>query len=218
MELTKAFSRQSLIVTVLFNLVLVVLIYFMGGDDLQEQALAVFGTGLVVTLVLWLVLRQVGRKLIERAAAAPAPPPSAPAPRPEPKTAAPALPPTTSAVQILSLLQRQGRLIDFLQEDLQAYDDAQIGAAVRNVHAGCREALAEHVELEPIFEVPEGSTVTVAPGFDAHAIRLTGRVEGEPPFKGTLQHRGWRVKRVDLPALMPGQGQEMVITAAEVEV
>jgi hypothetical protein len=120
-------------------------------------------------------------------------------------------------VQLLSLLQRKGRLIDFLQEDLRAYDDAQIGAAVRTVHEGCREALAEHFELEPIFPADEGSPVTIEQGFDAHAIRLTGTVTGNPPFKGFLRHRGWRIKNVDLPALTAGHGQELIVAPAEVE-
>lgn len=220
MEQTKAFTTQSLVATLLINAVLLVVLFLLGGEPLQDRALAFFGIGLAGTLVLWLVLRQLGTKQIEGAAATATPVPAKPepAPKPEPRPAPPALPPVTSAVQLLSILQRQGRLIDFLQEDLRAYDDAQIGAAVRNVHEGCRQALAEHVELEPIFDTPEGSNITVEPGFDAHAIRLTGNVVGEPPFKGTLQHRGWRVRRIDLPALMPGQRQDLIVAAAEIEV
>ena len=93
---------------------------------------------------------------------------------------------------MLAILQRQGRLIDFLQEDLAPFEDAQIGAAVRSVHAGCKQALDEHIQLEAIYPEAEGSVVSVPSGFDAYAIRLSGNVSGEPPFTGTLRHRGWR--------------------------
>ena len=121
-------------------------------------------------------------------------------------------------MQMLAILQRQGRLIDFLQEDLRMYDDAQIGAAVRTIHEGCRQALAEHVKLEPIFPEAEGTTVTVQPAFDTRAVRLTGDVVGEPPFRGALRHRGWRVASLDLPKQVSGSDKAMIVAAAEVEV
>ena len=176
--------------------------------------------GLLLTLGMWLGIRSAGAHAIEEAVgtAAPEPesvaaPPTPPAP---PRVEKPTQPPEAAAVQILSILQREGRLIDFLQEDIQAYDDAQIGAAVRNVHEGCRQALAEHVTLEPVMEQPEGSTVTVEAGFDAHAVRLVGRVAGDPPFSGALRHRGWRIAQIDLPELM--HRQDRIVAAAEVEV
>jgi hypothetical protein len=117
---------------------------------------------------------------------------------------------------MLAILQRKGRLIDFLQENLSGYDDAQIGAAVRTIHAGCREALLEHVTLEPIYSENEGSQVTVDAGFDANAVRLVGNVTGEPPFRGTLVHRGWRVAKLALPRQT--SDKEKVIAPAEVEI
>ena len=119
---------------------------------------------------------------------------------------------------MLAILQRQGRLIDFLQEDLRMYEDAQIGTAVRGIHEGCRQALAEHLQLEPIFKEDEGTAVTVPPGFDTHAVRLTGDVAGEPPFTGVLRHRGWRVVSMNLPKQARGQDEQMIVAAAEVEV
>ena len=227
MEQKKAFTAQSLVLLLLSNTLLLVVLFLLPGG-----AALFFGVGLLGSLFVWFVVRQAGMRAIERAvattkvveapkaAALPAPEPPRPAPAPEPpkRQAPPATAPTAAAVQVLALLQREGRLIDFLQEDLRAYDDAQIGAAVRSVHEGCRNALAEHVTLAPIFDRPEGETVTVEPGFDAHAIRLTGNVVGDPPFKGALRHRGWRVQRIELPALMPGQDQEKVVAPAEVEV
>jgi hypothetical protein len=121
------------------------------------------------------------------------------------------------AVQMLALLQRDGRLIDFLMEDLGAYQDAQIGAAVRDVHAGCRRVLDRYVGLAAILVGRERERVTVAAGFDPAAVRLVGRITGQPPFQGVLLHRGWRVDRVELPALAAGAGRA-VVAPAEVEV
>jgi len=119
-------------------------------------------------------------------------------------------------VRLLTLLQREGRLLDFLMENIQDYPDAQIGAAVRDIHRGCQNALKEHLVLEPVLNQAEGSSVEVPAGFDPSAIRLTGNVTGQPPFRGTLQHHGWRVKEIKLAA--PPEGQdEMVLMPAEVE-
>jgi hypothetical protein len=124
--------------------------------------------------------------------------------------------PSSAPVRFLALLQREGRLIDFLLEDIQAYPDAQIGAAVRDIHRQCRAALREHLVLDPILPQPEGSSVEVTSGFDPSAIRLIGNVTGQPPFRGTLQHHGWRVKEIKLPT--PPEGQdELVLMPAEVE-
>jgi Domain of unknown function (DUF2760) len=135
----------------------------------------------------------------------------------EPKKAPPPPKPTTdAAVQFLGLLQREGRLVDFLREDIQPYDDAQIGAAVRAIHEGCRQILSEHVTLEPVLNGNEGDEVTVPADFDPSAIRLTGNITGEPPFRGTLRHPGWRAKQVKLPAQPAGQDTK-IVAPAEVE-
>jgi hypothetical protein len=124
--------------------------------------------------------------------------------------------PSAVPLRLLALLQRDGRLLDFLLEDIQAYPDGQIGAAVRDIHKNCRHALQEHLVLEPVIAQPEGATVEVPPGFDPSAIRLTGNVTGQPPFRGTLQHHGWKVKEIKLSPPPPGQ-DELVLMAAEVE-
>jgi Domain of unknown function (DUF2760) len=124
--------------------------------------------------------------------------------------------PSGEPLRLLALLQREGRLLDFLLEDIQGYGNDQIGAAVRDIHKGCHKAITDHLTLEPVLKDSEGATVQVAPGFDPSAIRLTGNVTGQPPFKGTLQHHGWRVKELKLAA--PPEGQdEFVLQPAEVE-
>lgn len=121
------------------------------------------------------------------------------------------------AVQILALLQRDGRLVDFLMEDLSAYPDAQVGAAVRDVHSNCRQALARYVTVESILDGQEGGPITVSDRVDPAEVRLVGNVAGGPPFHGTLLHRGWRVAHVALPPL--GEGSlRTVVAQAEVEV
>lgn len=119
------------------------------------------------------------------------------------------------AVQMLALLQRDGRLIDFLAENISAYPDAQLGVAVRAIHETCRQALDHYVKLEPIVNSEEDQPVTVQAGFDSTAIKLIGNVKGEPPVRGVLRHKGWRVKEVNLPPL--SHSGRMVVAPAEVE-
>src|ERR1700730_12786361 len=119
------------------------------------------------------------------------------------------------AVQMLALLQRDGRLIDFLAENISPYPDAQLGAAVRTIHEACRKVLEHYVKLEPILNSEEDQPVTVQGGFDPAAIKLLGNVTGEPPIRGVLRHKGWHVKEVNLPPLPQGSGR-MVIAPAEV--
>jgi hypothetical protein len=120
------------------------------------------------------------------------------------------------AVQMLALLQRDGRLIDFLAENISAYPDAQLGAAVRTIHETCRQVLDHYVKLEPILNSEEDQPVTVQVGFDPAAIKLLGNIAGEPPVRGVLRHKGWRVKELNLPPLPLGAGR-LVVAPAEVE-
>ena len=120
------------------------------------------------------------------------------------------------AVQMLALLQRDGRLIDFLAENISPYPDVQLGAAVRSIHESCRQVLDNYVKLEPILNSEEDQPVSVQAGFDPAAIKLIGNVTGELPVRGLLRHKGWRVKEVNLPPLPQGAGR-MVIAPAEVE-
>lgn len=121
-----------------------------------------------------------------------------------------------AALQLLSLLQRDARFIDFVEEDVTPYSDAEIGAATRLVHEGCRKVLREHFTIQPVREEAEGSPITLPPGFDAAAIRLTGNVVGKPPFNGSLSHRGWRVAETRLPKLAESH-DPAIVAPAEVE-
>lgn len=117
---------------------------------------------------------------------------------------------------LLSMLQREGRLLDFVQEEVAPFSDAEVGAAARVVHEGCRKVLREYLTLQPVMTEGEGARVTVPAGFDAQRIRLTGNVTGQAPFSGTVKHPGWVATTVKLPA--PPQGLDpKVLAPAEVE-
>ena len=122
-----------------------------------------------------------------------------------------------AALQLLALLQQEGRFVDFIEEDLAPYSDEQVGTAVRSIHDGCRSALRDRIELRPILAAAEGATVTVERGFDPAAVRVIGNVRGEPPYRGVLRHPGWRSTRVTLPE-RTGDGDTTIVAPAEVEV
>ena len=118
---------------------------------------------------------------------------------------------------MLAILQRDGRLIDFLTEEIAPYSDAQIGAAVRDLHESCRQSLLKYVRLEPIIASEEGQAITMQEAIDPAAIKLIGNVTGKPPLRGTLRHRGWRATSVNLPPLAEGAART-VVAPAEVEI
>ena len=121
------------------------------------------------------------------------------------------------ALALLALFQREGRLVDFLREPLDGFSDADIGAAARDVHRGCKKVLDQNLSMEAVMPGEEESKVSVPKGFDPAEVRLVGEAKGEPPFSGTLRHHGWRVIETKLPALADGVDRT-VIAPAEVEV
>jgi hypothetical protein len=137
-----------------------------------------------------------------------------PAPPPPQKTSADA-----DIVHFLAMLQEKGRLVDFLMDDINAYSDAQVGAAARVVHAGCKGVLHEHFMINPVRPEQEGSTVQVPAGYSADEYRLVGKIAGSAPFSGVLVHRGWKTDTVKLPQLLRGAADPLpAIAPAEVEV
>jgi Na+-transporting methylmalonyl-CoA/oxaloacetate decarboxylase gamma subunit len=121
-------------------------------------------------------------------------------------------------VAFFALLQEKGRLVDFLMEEITSYDDAQVGAAARVIHQGCRQVLQEHFKITAVSEAEEGSQITVPTGYFADEYRIVGKVSGEPPFKGKLIHKGWKTESVKLPRIVQGDGKRLLVIApAEVE-
>jgi hypothetical protein len=143
--------------------------------------------------------------------------------KPEPKIEAPIMAKApaqekvhASGLFVLSMFQQEGRLIDFLQQDVAAFSDEEVGAAARVVHGGCRKALARLVTTTRIMKEDEGATVNVPAGFDSNRIRLTGNVTGQPPFKGVLKHHGWTATELKFPTLAENMDYR-VLAPAEVE-
>jgi Domain of unknown function (DUF2760) len=134
--------------------------------------------------------------------------------------AAPPLPASArtsdGALQLLAILQREGRLVDFLMEDIASYSDDQVGAAVRDIHGQCREALHRVATLEPVIDGVEG-TFAKAPSKNPSVVRFVGNVPAKLPEGGILRHKGWRAANVNLPA--PPAGQDAAnIAPAEIEI
>lgn len=144
-----------------------------------------------------------------------------PAPAPVNATVAPAAPAgprRSEALTLLGVLQREGRLVDFLQEPIDGYTDAQIGSAVREVHRGCSQALRRLFDLAPAIAVAEGAAYRVEKGYDPGRVRLTGQVAGTPPWNGTVAHPGWEARRCELPEWTGSAAAERVVAPAEVEI
>ncbi len=118
-------------------------------------------------------------------------------------------------VWMLALLQREGRFIDFIQEDISSYDDSQVGAAVRQMHDNIKKAINDVIEVGVIIDAEEGTKIEIDEDYDPSKIRLTGNIKGKPPFTGSLMHPGWAVKAIRVPKILR---KEDVIYEAEVEV
>lgn len=118
---------------------------------------------------------------------------------------------------LLSLLQQEGRLVDFLQQELTGFEDAEIGGVARSVHEGCRKVLRTYLSIEPIRQEPEGESVTLPVGFDSQRFKLTGSVSNTDSVQGVLRHRGWIASAVNLPQVQSAAAA-MVVCPAELEI
>ena len=198
--------------TIPVSIVLVVLAFlnaalglYAGGTAIALVALAIF---VAAILLLAAILSR--------------PKPEARRPAPEKAPAAPTALPANQAnaevVNFLAILQEKGRLVDFLMDDIKGYNDAQVGAAARVMHEGCRAVLLEHFGIRPVREESEGSKVTVPVGYAPDEYRLVGKIRGEAPFSGVLVHHGWRAEWVKLPRILrAGNGRLTTIAPSEIE-
>lgn len=222
MEIVKAYSKRCLFMVMVFAilfLIVVVGLYTVLGGALPRP-LDMVGIGLfflACAILQWLVMTRHLRQLVDD--------------RPGPATDVKAATGRDKARQgegaghlqqrlflhLLSILQRDGRLMDFLSEDLDRYDDTQIGTAARSIHANCRKGLERYIKPKPILDQEEGQEIEIKTDFDPTEIELTGNVVGQPPFRGIVRHRGWRCKPFELPTLSPGD-DPLVIAPAQVEV
>jgi hypothetical protein len=146
---------------------------------------------------------------------APSPTPTAqPQPQPAP---APQPPPRSDALTLLATFQREARLVDFLLEPIQSYTDAQIGAAVRDLHKNAAAVLTRYFDPKPLRPEPENAPIAVPPGFEPFEFHLTGNVVGSPPYHGALRHHGWKATKCDLPTWTGPTRAARIIAPAEVE-
>jgi len=144
---------------------------------------------------------------------------SAPLPIPQaPTPVIPAKPKQSEAVTLLATLQREARLVDFLKEDLAAYSDDQVGAAVREVHRESGAVLERLFEIRPILVEAEGANVDVPAGFDAARYRITGKLTADAPYRGILRHHGWEITKCELPEFVGSPSAAKTVSPAEVEI
>jgi hypothetical protein len=180
------------------------------------HTVAIAGLALALAIVV-LVFAVIGGK---NGAPTPPVPVASPAPAPAPIAIQPPAPTTNQAeaeiVAFFGLLQEKGRLVDFLMEDVTAYEDAEVGAAARVIHQGCRQVLQQYFKISAISEAQEGTEVTVPAGYSPDQYRLVGKLTGEPPFTGTLLHKGWKTEFVKLPRIVVTE-RLPAIAPAEVE-
>ena len=127
------------------------------------------------------------------------------------------VPTDNASLRLLTLLQKEGRLVDFFKEDISGYTDAQIGGAVRKIHADCGKCLEEFVTVRPLYQEKEGARVTVPQGYDPSVVKLVGKVAGDPPYQGILRHKGWKAHKLTLPKQI-APSDPAVIAPAEIEV
>lgn len=199
------------------NVVVVTLLVKGGLDAALLSEVVQQQPGHAAALVIGPMLLGVLAAIASRSAAVAAPTTLA-SPEKDASPSVPPPPPTAdAALRLLALLQQEARFVDFIQEDIDSYSDEQVGAAVRSIHASCRKALADRMHLERVLQEEDGTSFQVEAGFDPAKIRLTGNVTGAPPFRGTVEHGGWRATAVNLP-LPNADADNSILAPAEVEI
>lgn len=239
MDSAKTFSKRSFfwifLVMALFTLVVDVAIYFGANvaamkavhdaaDPNARQAFSLVfdnfssvvvpasvAAALLFTLLLWMIIKGIYVKA-GMSAAGPSPQKEEPAVDPEVEKRNT----RRTFLHLFSALQKEGRLMDFFNEDLSLYSDDQIGAAVRGIHENCVKTLGKYVSCGPVVDTAEGESITIEAGFNPEEIRLTGNVSGEPPFTGTVRHKGWKATKTEVPTLSEESNPD-VLAPAEVE-
>lgn len=145
-------------------------------------------------------------------------PAETPRPIEPPRPVQPPPPARSEALTLLATLQREARFVDFIKEPLDEYEDAQIGAAARDVHRDCGKVLERLFAIRPLLDQPENATIEVPANFDATRYRLTGNVGGGKAVTGQLTHHGWQATICELPAWTGGADSALVVAPAEIEV
>ena len=182
--------------------------------------LATIAAVLILELIIWQAIKTLRKGKVQRPAGGANRPlaqePEKAVPKPAPAKQ-PTKPVRSEAITLLATLQREARFVDFIKEPLDSYSDAQIGAAVRDVHRDCGKVLDRLFAIRSLVDQEEGSPIEVPTGFDAGRFRLTGNVTGDPPFRGRLAHHGWEATEVQLPGWSGTQLSARIVAPVEVE-
>lgn len=134
------------------------------------------------------------------------------------EASAPTSPQRSEAISLLATLQREARFVDLVNESLDEYSDAQIGAAAREALADCGKVLQRIFAFQPVADVAEGESMQVPADYDTGRLRLTGNLSQQPPLTGKLVHAGWVATQCDLAAWTGSREAALVVTPAEIEV
>jgi hypothetical protein len=120
----------------------------------------------------------------------------------------------SEALTVLSVLQREARLLDLVSESLDAYTDEQIGGAARNVLRDTHKSLQQMFGLQPLSQVAEGDSIPIPKNASPMRWRIAGNTASD---RGTLAHAGWVATRVELPKWSGVRDDAWVIAPLEVE-
>lgn len=205
-------------VLTLFTIAIISTLFFGTVPPQFQQPLQYSAIALATLQLILQMLNIGGRKAV---------PPVQEQPEPQPELPAAAIQAPTSdesdaaVVQFLARLQEKGRLVDFIMDDIAAYDNESVGAAARIVHQGCCEVLHDCFTIEAIHEGEEMEAVSLADTYDSNSYRLIGKVPDSAPYNGLVLHRGWKTTQVKLPQLAnttDNPALRAVIAPAEVEI
>ncbi len=122
-----------------------------------------------------------------------------------------------AAKQLLKILQKQGRLLDFLTQNIDQFNDKEVANAAKVVHRGCNRALKKHCIIKAIYDTNENTNITLNPNFDRSKVNLTGNHHIKSPIKGILIHKGWQIESLSLPTLTEKANPD-ILQPAEIEV
>lgn len=123
----------------------------------------------------------------------------------------------SDALTLLGTLQREARFLDLVGEPLEGFEDAQVGAAARQVLSDVRKSLDRMFAVAPIAGEDEGSSVSIPKPASPVRYHVIGR-NADQATRGTLVHRGWKAGRCQTPSWNGASDDAFVLSPVEIEV
>ncbi len=164
-----------------------------------------------------LLNKQVAQRI--RAALSEATSPKAIAPPVASQTSTPTMKPAGSqrsdALTLISTLQREARFLDLVQEPLDGYNDAQVGAAARDVLRDTAKTLNRFFSIEKLVATSEGQPIELPAELSASRWRIIG--PNPTGSRATLVHAGWQATQCNIPQWSGLPQDSLVFAPAEVE-